>query len=983
MTTSDVVPGANDTSGTDGASLEAIQAKLFGLQRKYTEEASKRLRSDGLAQYVNLQDAGDARIRSLGKDPWADHAALNAKAPSVKDGGKYKFVILGGGYGGLIAAVRLIEAGLVNSPDDLRIIEAGGGYGGTWYWNRYPGLHCDVESYIYMPLLEETGYTPKHKYSSGLELREHAERIATKWDLHDKALFRSEVTDGRWSDEEEVWNLSVTEDRGPEGQRKMNIQANYFFVMSGVLTIPHVPKVSGLEGFNGSMFHTSRWDYGVTGGSQEDQNLSGLEGKRVGIIGTGATAIQAVPKLAKFAKEVYVFQRTPSSVSWRGQKETDPEEWKTKIATKKGWQKERRHNWDTYLNNCAPPEQENLVGCGWTEAPACCAIIGSPNFGFVQPTPEAIGEHIGKLMMLDVPRAEKARARIDDIVNDPETAAALKPWYPVWCKRPTFSDEYLQAFNLPHVHLVDTDGKGVDSATSAGLVVQGKEYPLDVLVLSTGYRSPGYGGLDPVKRTGINMFGRGGKSFSDKWKAQGASTFHGIISHGFPNFFFSPTGQFGQTPNNVETLDTAVEHMTHFIKKAEEKAGGVAVIDPTTEAEEEWAMEAVKRAANLAALTVCTPGYMTLEGEFNKPNQDPAEMMKNARMGIWSEGILSFSKLLEAYRAGDLGERSIGNIEKHETVPNVKIIIVSIPTAAHVHSVRKQVLRHQSTVLGLIRHKQKLTPVPADNKDQLPMICRRWPTGPTANGMLDLSWFCKPNEYHLGILNTKPMLTFTHRWSEQQRSRERDCWRTKKKNLYEPAVLPSIVSRGRQKAKSQQSLAEPITAQHSPTANKLHLVTSADLRKVIKMKLSSSIFSLTVAGLAAATPVPAHLDVRADAFWYMSGWGNPNCQGSFLWVYQGTGNACVNVRTQAASIDFASTMTVRVELINAATCGIAGRGLLTGPSGSTTDESGSVVQVIEVKGTGDGANGSVIKRAPEQICRNIQAGVQAFRITLL
>ncbi|KAK4645781.1 hypothetical protein QC761_204590 [Podospora bellae-mahoneyi] len=657
MTTSEVLPSADSTNGSDGAppDMAAMQAKFASIQQKYTEEASKRFRSDGLAQYVDLQYAKDARIHSLGKDPWVDHAALNAKTPAVKDGGRYKFVILGGGYGGLITAVKLIEAGLVNGPDDLRIIEAGGGYGGTWYWNRYPGLHCDVESYIYMPLLEETGYVPKLKYATGLELREHAERIATKWDLHDKALFRSEVTDCRWSDEEEVWNVAVMENRGPEeGERKLNIQANYFFVLSGVLTIPHVPKVPGLENLGGSMFHTSRWDYGTTGGSQEDQNLTGLEGKRVGIIGTGATAIQVVPKLAKFAKEVYVFQRTPSSVSWRGQKETDLEEWKTKIANKKGWQRERRYNWVTYLNNCAPPEQVNMVGCGWTEAPAYCAIIGSPNFGIIEPTPEKIGEHVGGLLMLDLPRAEKARARIDEIVKDPETAKALKPWYPVWCKRPTFSDEYLQAFNLPHVHLVDTDGKGIDSATSTGLVVQKKEYPLDILVLSTGYRSPAYGGLNPAKRTGINVFGRGGKSFDDKWDAQGASTLHGVISRGFPNLFFGPTAQFGQSPNNTETLDIAAEHMTHFIKKAEEKVGGLAVIDPTVEAEEGWAMEAVKRAANLAALSVCTPGYTTSEGEFNKPNQDPAEMMKSARMGIWSEGILSFMKVLEEYRAGDL-----------------------------------------------------------------------------------------------------------------------------------------------------------------------------------------------------------------------------------------------------------------------------------------------------------------------------------------
>lgn len=317
---------SNSTNGTPAApSPEDL--KLYELSQKFSLEAAKRLRPDGLAQFVRLQDSSSARIRALAQDPWADHAALNA-APQVPDGSKTKFLILGAGYGGLLYAVRLLEAGLARSPEDIRFVDAAGGFGGTWWWNRYPGLACDIESYTYMPLLEETGYMPSKKYVLGPELLEHAGRIVDKWDLKGRALFRSTVKAVRWDEGEQSWSAEVTEGRGPEeASRKLTLKGEYLIVASGILTNPHVPKVPGLDEFSGPLFHTARWDYGVTGGSFEDATLTGLEGKRVGIIGTGATAIQVVPKLAKYAKELYVFQRTPSTVSWRGQRPTDPEEW--------------------------------------------------------------------------------------------------------------------------------------------------------------------------------------------------------------------------------------------------------------------------------------------------------------------------------------------------------------------------------------------------------------------------------------------------------------------------------------------------------------------------------------------------------------------------------------------------------------------------------------------------------------------------------
>ncbi|KAK4169015.1 Pentalenolactone D synthase [Cladorrhinum sp. PSN259] len=630
------------------------QAKFFGIQQKYEEEKLKRLREDGLSQFVPLAAAGDERVRALSEDPWADHAALNAKKPAVKNGGKYKYVILGAGYGAQIIAVHLIESGVAKGPDDIRMVDTAGGFGGTWYWNRYPGLHCDVESYIYMPLLEQTGYMPKNKYSDGPELLEHADRIAKQWNLHDKALFRASVKSARWDEATQLWDIDITEGRGPdEESRNLTAHAQYFIVASGVLSTPQVPKIPGLENFSGPLFHTARWNYSVTGGNPNDPALTGLEGKRVGVIGTGATAIQMIPKVAKWAKELYVFQRTPSAVDTRGQRPTDPEEWKSKIATKKGWQRERMLNFDSYLTDAAKDGQENLVGDGWTQMPSYSGLIGSPRYPIVEPTPEKIGEHIMRLLALDVERSERVRERTKKIVKDPETAAKLQAWYPGWCKRPTFNDEYLQAYNLPHVNLVDTDGKGVASATNTGLVVAGKEYPLDVLILSTGFRSPAIGDGSPPARSGIEVYGRDGLSLEDKWKSKGASTLHGITSNGFPNLFFTTVAQFGQAANNVLTLEVVAEQLAHIVARAEEKAGDGkrAIVEATVEAEEAWAMEFMMRAAWYATISVCTPSYMTSEGEAQRLVEDPAAMAKRSRAAGWSQGMESFINVLAAYRA--------------------------------------------------------------------------------------------------------------------------------------------------------------------------------------------------------------------------------------------------------------------------------------------------------------------------------------------
>ncbi|KAK3326138.1 pyridine nucleotide-disulfide oxidoreductase-like protein [Apodospora peruviana] len=648
--------GNTDGHGANGSLPSQEDLALYTAQQKYAQEASKRLRPEGASQFVQLKNADSSRIRSLEADPWADHAALNAKPAAVKDGATYKFVIAGAGYGGLLFAVRLIQAGLASGPEDIRLIDAAGGFGGTWWWNRYPGLHCDVESYTYMPLLEETGYVPKKKYASGPELREHADRIATQWNLHGKVLFRATVRSVHWDEEKQDWHVRITEGRGPEEEsRDIEVRAKYFIAVSGLFSNPHVPKIPGLDSFAGQMFHTARWNYHVSGGGPDDWALKGLEGKRVGIIGTGATAIQVVPQLARWAKEVYVFQRTPSAVNWRGQRATDPEEWKTKIANKKGWQAERMANLNAALSHELKDGEEDMINDAWTKLGGYCATIGSSKWGIIEPTPEKIGEHVARIYKLDFPCTEATRARVDDIVADPKTAASLKAWYPSWCKRPTFSDEYLQAFNLPHVHLIDTDGKGVDSATSSGLVVGGSEYPLDVLVLSTGFRSPAVAGGSPGIRNGIEMYGRGGVSVDNKWQDVGAATLHGVCTSGFPNLFFNGVAQSVGAPNYSFMLGVSATHVVHIVGEAERRAaregGSRAVVEVTKEAEEAWSMEIMGHAAFFATMMGCTPGYINSEGESLGVPTDPKEMFKKSRASVWSQGTATFTRRLEEYRA--------------------------------------------------------------------------------------------------------------------------------------------------------------------------------------------------------------------------------------------------------------------------------------------------------------------------------------------
>ncbi|KAJ7064162.1 hypothetical protein C8F01DRAFT_1275416 [Mycena amicta] len=620
-----------------------VSAPDAAAQQKYIEERDKRLRAT--RQFVRLAESEE--YKRLQDDPWADHQALNAAAPALTDNAHVKFLVLGAGYGGLLFAVRLVQAGF--SVDDIRIVDDAGGFGGTWYWNRYPGLMCDVESYIYMPLLEETGYMPKHRYAYGEELRLHAERIAEKWELQGKAQFRTRYTKAVWDESEKRWTVNLEENRGPkEPQRTLRVHAQFVFAASGTLNWPHIPRLAGLENYTGTYFHTSRWDFSITGGSVVAPpdglwDLPRLSDKRVGIIGTGATAIQLVPQLARNAKHLYVFQRTPSSVDERGQRPTDPETWRTVIAAKPGWQKARTDNFHLYLTN-SPDRRAttNWVDDGWTRMSTYAALIGGEStaagVGLVQPTPEGIGAHLAALQADDFIRSQRIRARVDKTVNKTETAQALKAWYPAWCKRPTFHDEYLPSFNRDNVTLVDTDGRG-----------------FDVLVLATGYVGPGSGTGSPASRACIEVIGRGGRSMDDKWTEDGAGSLHGRATNGFPNFFFTALSQSGASANFTSTLDIVSSDVAYILTEAHIRAGAEnldaekLVVEVSKEAEEAWAGQILMRTAWFAGMSGCTPGYINNQGQRDQMTAE--QQRKGARMAPWGEGVRSFGKIVEKWRA--------------------------------------------------------------------------------------------------------------------------------------------------------------------------------------------------------------------------------------------------------------------------------------------------------------------------------------------
>ncbi|MEM7218663.1 MAG: NAD(P)/FAD-dependent oxidoreductase [Pseudomonadota bacterium] len=585
---------------------EAVQQTFdkAALKEKYARERDKRLRDDGNDQYIEI--AG--QLGHYLEDPYV---AVEARDP-VRD--HVTFAFIGGGFSGLVTGARLREAGI----DDVRIVEKGGDFGGTWYWNRYPGAQCDTAAMVYMPLLEETGHMPSEKYAHAPEILEHCQRIGRHYALYANALFHSEVSGLVWEADAGHWRIRTN--RGDD------FTARYVGMAPGPLHVPKLPAIPGIDDFAGHSFHTSRWDYDYTGGDPTGAPLDKLADKRVAIIGTGATAVQCVPHLASACEKLYVCQRTPSSVDVRANEPIDPD-WFAEVATP-GWQQRWLENFTA--NQTGQAASEDLVNDGWTDlARRVIAKIGK-----LAPEERTVENMMAAYEDSDFEKMEEIRGRCNAVVSDQETAENLKAWYQQLCKRPCFHDEYLLAYNEPGCELIDTDGQGVERITETGVRVGGTDYAVDCIIFASGFEV----GTPLERRAGFDVEGRDGRKLGEYW-ADGMRSLHGQHIHGFPNLFMVQAAQGANLISNYpHNLTEGGSTIARLVAHAE--AEGKTQIEVTAEAEAQW-LELISQASPmLIGSTECTPGYYNNEGKGwdNVPSGYPY-------------GPLAYFKYLERWRS--------------------------------------------------------------------------------------------------------------------------------------------------------------------------------------------------------------------------------------------------------------------------------------------------------------------------------------------
>ena len=587
-----------------GYDPEAVRAK-------YLAERDKRL----VPHRADIRDLGtDEHFARYRTDPFTPFVGRD---PVVDD---VDVVIVGGGIAGILAGAGLRRAGV----ERIRIIDQAGGVGGTWYWNRYPGVMCDIESYIYLPLLEELDFIPSHRYAFGEEILHHLEAVADRFDLVDDALFHTGVTVAEWQEDSGRWRVDT--DRGDA------VTCRWYVLAVGILNLLKLPAIPGMEDFAGHSFHTARWDYGYTGGGP-GQPLTDLGDKSVALLGTGATGIQCVPSLADAAERLYVFHRTPSAIGERGNRPTDPEFGRN---LEPGWQRARMDNFQAII--MGRPVEGDLVDDGWTHDYA-----GTRNVPRLEG--EATAAYLSRIEEVDYRVMEAHRRRVEELVADPTTAEVLKPYYRYMCKRPCFHDEYLPALNAPNVTVVDCPG-GIERITERGPVVDGRQYDVDCIVYATGFEAE----VTPLyRRVGHEVIGRGGVTLAEKW-GDGAASLFGMMSRGFPNLFAMPAPgqQAVVTVNYTQLAVLGAEFVGGAVSQLAQK--GVEVFDVSAEAEEAWTQEIVASFVDASAmLATCTPSRINFEGH-------PEEM--NPRNGNFGRGLgdwFAYRELLERWlEAGSL-----------------------------------------------------------------------------------------------------------------------------------------------------------------------------------------------------------------------------------------------------------------------------------------------------------------------------------------
>ena len=478
---------------------------------------------------------------------------------------------------------------------------------------------CDVESYIYLPMLEELDYVPTHRYAYGEEILAHLEAIADRFDLVADGLFHTGVTRAEWHEDTARWQIHT--DRGGD-----ELTCRWYVLAVGILNLMKLPAIPGMEDFAGRSFHTARWDYEYTGGGRHEP-LTGLADKTVALIGTGASGIQCVPPLAESAKQLYVFQRTPSAIGERGNRPTDPDFAHELVP---GWQQARMENFEAIMSGRSV--EVDQVDDGWTH-----------DYAAVQHPPRAQGMTSAEFMRsaekIDYGVMDAHRRRVEELVADPATAEILKPYYRYLCKRPCFHDEYLLAFNNPNVTLIDCPA-GIERISERGPVVDGKQYDVDCIIYGTGFEAE----VTPLfRRAGHEIVGRGGVTLAEKW-ADGAASLFGMMTRGFPNMFVMPApGQQAVVTVNYTRLAVfGAKFVGGVIGRLAQR--GVDVFDVSAEAEEEWTQKIVGSFVDPSAvMSACTPSRLNNEGHPELTNP------RNGNYGGGRGDVFGYCELLEQW----------------------------------------------------------------------------------------------------------------------------------------------------------------------------------------------------------------------------------------------------------------------------------------------------------------------------------------------
>jgi cation diffusion facilitator CzcD-associated flavoprotein CzcO len=589
-------------------------------KEKYRQERDKRMRREGQEQYAPHED-------HLTHDTY-EHDPFTPVVPRDALNEDVDVAILGGGWTGILAAYHLTKLGITN----FRVIDHAGNYGGTWYWNRYPGIQCDNDAYCYLPLLEEMNWLPSKKFEDGKQIYDYIQMIVEKFGLADKGVFHTLISGLNWDESLKRWRISTSRDD--------DIRAKFVVMAGGTLSTPKFPNVPGVHAFKGHKFHTSRWDYEYTGGEWGNPELTKLADKRVAILGTGATSIQAVPYLGQYAKQLYVLQRTPSGVDKRDNPPTDAQ-WAASL--KPGWQAARQENFLHAANEIITRDEPDLICDFWTEINRNLNAEREAK-GWPDETPE---EFWTKREMMDFRVMERVRRRVDQIVEDKPTAEALKPYYRFMCKRPLSNNDYYDTFNQPNVTLIDVSAtQGLEAMTEKGFVAGGKEYEIDAIVFASGFEVTS----DLKRRWGFDdVVGRNGVSIYDHW-ADGPKTLHGITTHNFPNMFFTGYVQGGLNGTTTLQFGKQVEHAAWIVRQALDQ--GIQSLEPTQQGEDAYVERFNEVALDLSMiLNECTPSYFTNEGE------------KEAKWFLfrgWGLGWDNFQQLLADWRAkGDFAGMAV------------------------------------------------------------------------------------------------------------------------------------------------------------------------------------------------------------------------------------------------------------------------------------------------------------------------------------